>query len=86
MNIWQIAAGDGNREYSEVFLRYGVILIGPGSYGDYFENQDIYDDNSHHAYSRYYQSFMKDMQTGDLVILKSPHGNKWEIVAVGKVR
>ncbi len=29
---------------------------------------------------------MEGMQTGDLVILKRPYGNEWEIVAVGKVR
>lgn len=87
MNIWQIAAGDGNREYSDVFLRFGVILIGPGSHGDYFENRDIYDDTFPHDYKVFYQRFMEDMQTGDLVILKNPHGkNKWKIVAVGKVR
>lgn len=87
MNIWQIAAGDGNREYSDVFLRFGVILVGPGSYGDYFENRCIYDDTSHRAYRRFYPNFMEDMQTGDLVILKRSSGkNKWKIVAVGKVR
>lgn len=37
MTIWQIAAGDGNRYYDDVFLKYGVILVGPGSEGEYFQ-------------------------------------------------
>lgn len=86
MNIWQIAAGDGNREYSDVFLRFGVILVGPGSHGDYFENRDIYDDKSHCDYRQFYRWFMEDMQTGDLVILKRAYGKQWKIMAVGKVR
>jgi len=42
MNYWQVAAGDGERDYSEVFLKYSVMLIGPGDPGDYFENKDYY--------------------------------------------
>jgi len=42
MNYWQVAAGDGRRDYSEVFLNYGVIRIGPGDPGDYFKNKDYY--------------------------------------------
>ncbi len=44
MNIWQIKAGDSTRDYSEVFIHYGVMLIGSGEYGDYrkSENKDKY--------------------------------------------
>jgi len=28
-NIWQVKAGDGKRDYSDVFLQFGVMLIGP---------------------------------------------------------
>ena len=34
MNYWQVAAGDGGRDYSEVFLKYGVMLIGLGETWD----------------------------------------------------
>jgi hypothetical protein len=45
MAEWQIAAGDGNRDYSDVFLKYGVILVGPGSEGPYHENKEVYDND-----------------------------------------
>ena len=28
--IWQIAAGDAERSYADVCLRWGVVLLGPG--------------------------------------------------------
>lgn len=28
MNIWQINAGKGSRDYSSVFLKFGVMLVG----------------------------------------------------------
>ena len=31
--IWQISAGPANRSYADVFLSYGVGLIGPGDSG-----------------------------------------------------
>lgn len=30
MNFWQVAAGESGRDYSDVFLRFGVMLIGKG--------------------------------------------------------
>ena len=31
--IWQVAAGDANRNYADFCLAWGVILIGPGAAG-----------------------------------------------------
>lgn len=31
--VWQVGAGPENRRYAEVFLRFGVALIGPGDAG-----------------------------------------------------
>lgn len=42
MTIWQVAAGDGSKNYADIFLQFGVILVGPGSEGDYFKNRAIY--------------------------------------------
>ena len=85
MNIWQIAAGDGSRDYSEAFLKYGVILIGPGNDGDYFSNRQIYDNPSHPSYRDFFPSFAEVLKQDDLVILKRPCGDKWEFISVGKV-
>jgi hypothetical protein len=32
--IWQIGSGDSSRDYSKVFLDFGVALVGPGDPGD----------------------------------------------------
>lgn len=39
MNYWQVAAGEGARDYSSVFLEYGVMLVGAGNPGSYFDNK-----------------------------------------------
>lgn len=39
MNYWQIAAGDGTTDYTDIFLKLNVALIGPGNNGDYFDNK-----------------------------------------------
>ena len=86
--IWQVKAGDGGRDYWDVFLRFGVMLIGPGTkYGDYRLKQNK------KAYRKYYgakkcrplDQFEK-ADEGDLVVLKCPKGEtKWAAVAVGKI-
>ena len=32
-NTWQIGSGDNTRNYSDVFFKFGVALVGPGSIG-----------------------------------------------------
>jgi hypothetical protein len=86
MKIWQVAAGDGTRDYTKVFLKYGVILVGPGSAGDYFQNKEVYNSAESKDYRPFIHVIAEDMNQDDLVILKQPHGPKsWKIVAVGKV-
>ena len=43
MIYWQVGAGfggesGGGRSYYGIFLDFGVMLIGPGEYGEYSEN------------------------------------------------
>jgi hypothetical protein len=81
MNYWQVAAGDGGRDYSEAFLKYGVMLIGPGDPGEYFQNKQHYKDD--------YKSitvFAEQVKDGDIVVLKRPSGKLWEVLAVGTVK
>lgn len=35
---WCIAAGDELRDYSKEFLRFGIMLVGPGDDGKYDDN------------------------------------------------
>jgi hypothetical protein len=88
-NIWQVAAGDGGRDYSEdVFLRYGVMLIGPGSLGDYRKSKDKnteeykeYKKTAKKTTAQFIRRFYK-AAVGELVVLK--HGKK--AIAVGKIQ
>lgn len=85
MQVWQVAAGDGTRDYAEVFLRFGVILMGPGSEGNYFDNKQLYTDPESWVFRPFLQPLAESIQLGDLVILKRPHGASWEILAVGEI-
>ena len=80
MNYWQVAAGDKERDYSDVFLKYGVMIVGPGDPGNYFDNKDHYD-----TYDRrgHIKRFVEQVQEDDVVVLKKPCKSKWEILAVG---
>jgi hypothetical protein len=85
MKLWQVAAGDGTRDYADVFLKFGVILVGPGSEGNYFSNQSAYNSPDSRAYRPFMRSLAEDICKGDFVALKRPSGSRWEIVAVGEV-
>lgn len=61
---WLIAAGDALRDYSDVFLRFGVMLVGSGDSGSYFENRKAYSEIDR------VRRFAEEVQPGDVVILK----------------
>ena len=72
-----MAAGDTPaRDYSQVFLDFGIMLVGPGHRGNYFENRQAYAD------VRRVQRFVEEIKPGDVVVLKK--GVK-SIIAVGVV-
>jgi len=87
MNIWQVAAGDGERNYWDVFRQFGVMLIGPGTVsGDYRKNKDAYNNpDNRTTYHPAMRLFADEAAEKDLVVLKRPRGTKWEAVAVGKI-
>jgi hypothetical protein len=89
VNYWQVAAGESARDYSKVFLQFGVMLIGSGNPGPFFERQDYYE--GHHDWRAQVVRFARKVNLGDIVILKRPHHRKkseeekWQIRAVGRV-
>lgn len=86
MQVWQVAAGNETRDYAEVFLRFGVILMGPGSAGEYFNNRATYTDRTNRDFKSFIQTLAESVQIGDLVILKKQQGlATWEILAVGMI-
>jgi hypothetical protein len=71
--VWQIASGNSSRDYSELFLRHDLMLIGPGRYGQYdgdrFRSEALDDGRSSREISRI-ESFLLEAQEGDLVLLR----------------
>ena len=65
-SIWQLAGGPISRPYADVFLRYGVGLIGPGDAGAWTPERD--DDEYEGGFVRRYAI---DMQVGDIVLLRN---------------
>jgi len=83
MNYWQVAAGDGERDFSGVFIKFGAMLVGPGNPGNYFENKDIYKE---HRWGSPAKAFAEQVRDGDIVVLKRPSSKQWQVLAVGKVK
>lgn len=64
-SVWQVSAGPANRRYAEVFLRYGVALIGPGDTGPWSTGRD--DEEFEGSYVR---RFTTEVQSGDAIVLR----------------
>lgn len=86
MNYWQIAAGNGQIDLTGILQNLNVALLGPGRYGDYFDNKSRYEKISDgHLIKR----FAEEVQIGDIFVLKhieNPHKKIWHIMAVGEVK
>lgn len=85
VTVWQIAAGDGNRDYHDVFLRFGLACVGSGEAGEYREHVDVYTEPGTPFYRSYLRPFCEEVLPGDILILKRPAGRRFEILAVGRV-
>ena len=83
MTYWQVAAGEGPRDYSDVFLKYGVILLGSGHPGSFLERPEFF--KQHKGWGKKIVTLAEKIKCGDTVILKRPHHKQWRIVAVGRV-
>jgi hypothetical protein len=64
-SIWQLAGGQSTRPYADVFLKYGVGLIGPGDAGPWKSERD--DDEFEGGFVR---RFASEMEVGDVVLLR----------------
>jgi len=77
LSIWQLAGGPASRPYADVFLHYGVGLIGPGDAGTW--KPECNDDEFEGGFVR---RFASEMQVGDVVLLRTGIAT---ITAVGLV-
>ena len=64
--VWQLAGGQTNRPYADVFLKYGVGLIGPGNAGPWEgERRDEEFGGS------FVRRFASEVQKGDVFLLRT---------------
>lgn len=75
--IWQVSAGPASRSYADVFLNYGVALIGPGDAGAW--RPDRSDEVFQGGFVR---RFASELALGDIVLLRS---GQTRLIAVGIV-
>jgi len=64
--VWQLAGGQPSRSYADVFLKYGVGLIGPGDAGPWAPGRD--DDEFSGPFVR---RFATEVQIGDVFLLRT---------------
>jgi hypothetical protein len=63
--VWQVSSAPANRNYANVFLRYGVALIAPGDTGAWSPARShIFEDDV-------VQRFAEDAQVGDILLLRN---------------
>ena len=68
--IWQHAAGDKNRDYVDICLRWNVILMGPSSAGSWPRCRNKLLEYRSQRKVTNIQRFCEDMMAGDIVVLK----------------
>lgn len=69
--VWQIAGNPGERPHLDVFLQYGVALIGPGDPGPWSAARpDEHFSDEMSSSGRAVRAFASEMQVGDLVLLR----------------
>lgn len=81
--IWQQAAGDTDRNYSEICLRWDVILNGPGHAGPWPScEKPLKDDEWSARKITDLRRFSEDMEDGDLIVLRVGTST---VIGVGQV-
>ncbi|MFO0722848.1 MAG: hypothetical protein U1E65_03620 [Myxococcota bacterium] len=81
-NTWVVANGFDEMDLSAVFLRVGVALIGPGEYGDWFDNPSVYAEKLRPGEVPLLRAFCEDVKVGDRIALRNA---AHQILAVGEV-
>ena len=84
--VWQIAAGESRRDYSDIFLRNDVMFLGPGQLGNFKDSRRFYEAALRRGEIRksrfdQIQSFVQNVRPGDFVLLRCWH----RVKAIGLV-
>ncbi len=85
--IWQMAAGDTDRDFVDLCLKWGIIVLGPGRQGHMLGTKNVYENLKRDGISSrmitMLEKFAKDIKVGDIVVLRL---GKSEVHGVGIVR
>ena len=74
--VWQVAAGGPGRNYTDLFLKHDLMLVGPGRYGPYAEDvyRPLIDEG---LWKRQkiaaIKQFCKRVKPGDIVLLRKTY-------------
>ncbi len=66
-NVWQVGGGPASRPYADLFLKYGVALIGPGDPGPWSGDRYAYD----FALKGFVGRFAQEAKDGDVILLRT---------------
>ncbi|MDT3778979.1 hypothetical protein PJI16_15540 [Nitrospira sp. MA-1] len=72
--LWQVGAGDTDRSYGDICIKYDVMLAGPGELGEY--------EKACYAHLGHIRRFCREALSGDIVLLRLGTG---DILAVGEI-
>jgi hypothetical protein len=75
--VWQISAGPASRSYADIFMKYGVALIGPGDAGSWKPERDDVEFEG-----GFVRRFASEVSVGDLLVLRTGSAT---IAAIGLV-
>ena len=82
--VWQIAAGDTDRSYADLCLRWGVVLFGPGDKGRWPDCEVALRDGGWTPRKiGMIRKYHEDINSGDIVVLRSGTS---EVYGVGRVQ
>lgn len=81
MKVWQIAAGERSRDYSELFLAHDLMLIGTDHLDDDARSSQYADGVHNSRNSRRVYRFAHEVDPGDRVLMRS--GQK--VISVGEI-
>lgn len=81
--IWQVAAGDTDRDYSRILLDWDVVAVGPGEFGAWPGCQPrILEGGYKQNQNTILRRLCEDMKAGDLVVLRL---GTMDVLGVGEV-
>jgi predicted Mrr-cat superfamily restriction endonuclease len=83
VRYWQIANGYDGMDLSEIFIRLGVALLGPGGLGDFYDNQEKYEQQCTPFEYQILHAFCANVSVDDKIVLRNSHH---EVLAAGLVK